>query len=62
MRVSAVELFMGYVLVFIACCGVPSCYHHGQDQLVGVVKGRGWGGGGGDKQCSKHFCKFCIDK
>ena len=41
MRVSAVELFMGYVLVFIACCGVPSCYHHGQDQLVGVVKGRG---------------------
>ena len=39
MRVSAVELFMGYVLVFIACCGVPSCYHHGQDQLVGVVRG-----------------------
>ena len=46
MRVSAVELFMGYVLVFIACCGVPSCYHHGQDQLVGVVRGVGGGGGG----------------
>ena len=53
MRVSAVELFMGYVLVFIACCGVPSCYHHGQDQLVGVVRGGGGGGGrGGEKQCS----------
>ena len=49
MRVSAVELFMGYVLVFIACCGVPSCYHHGQDQLVGVVRG---GGGGGGKETS----------
>ena len=49
MRVSAVELFMGYVLVFIACCGVPSCYHHGQDQLVGVVKG---GGGGGEERNS----------
>ena len=47
MRVSAVELFMGYVLVFIACCGVPSCYHHGQDQLVGVVKG-----GGGEERNS----------
>ena len=58
MRVSAVELFMGYVLVFIACCGVPSCYHHGQDQLVGVVKGRGWGGGEERNSVANIFVNF----
>ena len=31
---------LGDVLIFITCCGVPSCYQYHQHQLGGVVRGR----------------------
>ena len=33
-------LSLGNVLIFITCCGVPSCCQHHQYQLSGVVSGR----------------------
>ena len=31
---------VGWVLMFIACCGVPSCCQYYHDPLCGVVRGR----------------------
>ena len=28
------------MLIFIACCGVPSCFQYHQEPLRGVVRGR----------------------
>ena len=28
------------MLIFIACCGVPSCFQYHQDPVRGVVRGR----------------------
>ena len=35
-----VVLSLGDMLIFIACCGVPSCCEHHQHQLGGVVRVR----------------------